>query len=201
MPSIVPFASPSYKLDRMEHSPSIGILRGAWIGAQTSAMRRLAAIAHRRSAMPQHLLTGERGELEALFHLRQQGYIVVARRWRSAKLRGDLDLIAWDGPTLCFIEIKTRSQLDAVPAEAAVDHDKQQTLQNLARSYIRRLPSDMPQPATRFDVLSIYLQAAEPSTEGLPNSTAPHDKTHREPYSTQGTRPQFVLHQGAFSWA
>lgn len=182
----------------MERSPSIGILRGAWIGVQTRVMRRLAAIAHRRSVMPKHLLTGERGELEALFYLRQQAYIVVARRWRNAKLRGDLDLVAWDGTTLCFVEIKTRSRLDALPAEAAVDLDKQLTLQDLARSYIRRLPSHLPQPATRFDVLSIYLQPAEPSTEGLPSPPAPQGQA---PHSTQTAGPQFVLHKGAFSWA
>lgn len=174
-------------------------LRHSWIGVQTRAMRRLASLAHHRSRLPEHLLTGERGEMEAIFYLRRQGYTVVARRWRNAKLRGDLDLIAWDGATLCFIEIKTRSHRDAVPAEAAVDHDKQETLLQLARSYIRRLPAPAQQAAMRFDVLSIYLQ---------PHKNSPAEPvvgeqsvTGRRSYLTRNGGPSFVLYKGAFSWA
>lgn len=64
--------------------------------------------ASRRQAEPAHLATGRHGELAAFFYLRRQGYIVVARGWRSGRLRGDIDLIAWHGETLCFIEVKTR---------------------------------------------------------------------------------------------
>ena len=57
-----------------------------------------------------HLATGLRGELEALFELRKIGYTVVARRWKGTKLRGDVDLIGWEGDCLCFIEVKTRTE-------------------------------------------------------------------------------------------
>jgi len=51
-------------------------------------MRWMEALAARRRGMETaaHLATGERGEREALFHLRNVGYTVVARRWKSAKL-------------------------------------------------------------------------------------------------------------------
>jgi len=114
------------------------------------------AAAHRRPPEPIHLVTGRRGELAAFFYLRGQGYIVVARGWRSGRLRGDIDLIAWETDTLCFIEVKTRTTRDVATAEAAVDEDKRRTLRCLARSYMRQLP--IPETSARFDILSIYFE-------------------------------------------
>jgi putative endonuclease len=186
---------------QMASSASGNILRKTWIGVQTRAMRRLASLAHRRSRLPEHLLTGERGEMEAIFHLRRQGYTIVARRWRNPKLRGDLDLIAWDGSTLCFIEIKTRSRRDAVPAEAAVDHDKQETLLQLARSYIRRLPAPAQQAPMRFDVLSIYLQPHDNAASEPSPGAGEQSVSGSRSYLTRNSGPSFVLYKGAFSWA
>lgn len=112
--------------------------------------------AQRRPAEAAHLATGRRGELAAFFHLRRKGYIVIARSWRSARLRGDIDLIAWEQDTLCFVEVKTRTTRDMATAEAAVDEDKRRTLRRLARAYMRQLP-DQAAPA-RFDILSIYFE-------------------------------------------
>ena len=49
---------------------------------------------------------------------------MVARRWSSGDVPGDVDLIAWQGPMLCFIEVKTRTAHDMTPAETAVDAHK-----------------------------------------------------------------------------
>jgi putative endonuclease len=119
-------------------------------------------IARRRGlpAIPAHLVTGHRGEDAAFFELRRKGYIVVARRWSAGNLPGDLDLIAWQGPILCFIEVKTRTAHDMTPAEAAVDRHKQYVLRRLARAYLRQLPQ-AEAPPTRFDVMSIYLLPGE----------------------------------------
>ena len=148
-----------------------------WIDVQAWAIRRMDALATRRrrgSSGPEHLATGERGEREALFHLRKLGYTVVARRWKSAKLWGDVDLIGWDGEWLCFVEVKTRSGRDAMPAELAVDREKQDMLRRMARAYLRGFPEklrdDVP---VRFDVVSVYL---------LP------------------TGVEFELYRGAFGW-
>jgi putative endonuclease len=144
-----------------------------WVGMQAWAMRRMDALVVRRAG-PAHLATGERGEREALFYLRNMGYTVVARRWKSAKLWGDVDLVGWDGEWLCFIEVKTRSGRDGVAAEAAVDRDKQEMLRRMARAYMRGFPeklrADVP---VRFDVVSVYL---------LP------------------TGVEFELYRGAFGW-
>ena len=133
----------------------------AWITLQTWAMRRMDALDSRggpRPAKTAHLVTGELGEREALFHLRKMGYTVVAKRWKSAKLWGDIDLIGWDGHWLCFIEVKTRSGRDAMPAESAVDREKQDMLRRMARAYLRGFPEKLREDVpVRFDVVSVYL--------------------------------------------
>jgi putative endonuclease len=115
-----------------------------------------AAASRRRREEPAHLATGRRGELAAYFYLRHLGYIIVARGWRSSRLRGDIDLIAWDGGTLCFIEVKTRTTREVATAEAAVDEDKRRTLRRLASNYKRQLPHK--DVTARFDILSIYFE-------------------------------------------
>jgi len=54
-----------------------------------------------------HHRTGRRGEEAAYFYLRRIGYTMVARNFRSPRCRGEIDLIAWEDNTLCFIEVKT----------------------------------------------------------------------------------------------
>ena len=103
-----------------------------------------------------HIKTGRRGEDLAYFHLRQLGYIMVARNWRTVRHRGELDLIGWDQRVLCFIEVKTRTTRDVKPAEAAVDQEKRHQLARMAREYLRHLPAGIP---VRFDVVSVYLEA------------------------------------------
>ncbi len=133
-----------------------------WIDVQAWLLRRIDALAARRArGLPAHLATGERGEREALFHLRKLGYILVARRWKSAKLWGDVDLIGWDGERLCFVEVKTRSGRDAGAAELAVDRDKQDMLRRMARAYLRGFPEELRKDVpVRFDVVSVYLLAS-----------------------------------------
>lgn len=110
----------------------------------------------RASELPVHLIVGLEGEDAAYFYLRRKGYTVVARRWTSGNLRGDVDLIAWQGPLLCIVEVKTRSAHDLAPAEAAVDSHKRHMLRRLARQYVRQLPQETA-PQVRFDLVSVYL--------------------------------------------
>lgn len=137
-----------------------GKLERLWINTQERGlhwMDRLRARIGRGQATAPHLAVGLRGELAALFELRRRGYVVVARRWTSAKMRGDLDLIAWDGDRLCFVEVKTRTTRGLNPAESAVDEDKRRMLRGLARIYLRTFPE--PERKTipvRFDVVSVY---------------------------------------------
>jgi putative endonuclease len=142
-----------------------------WINLQMEMLRRIDALAVRLGRAPgtaAHLSTGLRGEREALFELRKMGYTIVARRWKSTKLRGDVDLIGWEGNSLCFIEVKTRAERGAVPAMFAVDTDKQQMLHKMARAYLRNFSEkhrrDIP---VRFDVVSVYLQPSGTEFEVL----------------------------------
>ena len=129
------------------------------IGVEERSLAALAWVALRRgraTSLPAHLVTGIEGEDAVFFYLRRKGYIVVARRWSSGNVPGDVDLIAWDGPMLCFVEVKTRTAHDLTPAEVAVDSHKRNTLRRLARQYIRHLPQETA-PPSRFDVISVYL--------------------------------------------
>ena len=119
---------------------------------------------------PARLELGRRGEEAAYFYLRRHGFTVVARDWRSGKARGDLDLVAWENDTLCFIEVKTRSSRLVASAESAVDDEKTRVLRRLARQYLRAMPKAPDQ--VRFDVLSIYFEP----------------------------QPDFELVRGAFGW-
>jgi putative endonuclease len=122
------------------------------------ALDWLAAKRGRAPEQPAHLQTGLDGEEAACLYLLRKGYTVVARRWAGGNAPGDLDLIAWQGPTLCFFEVKARTAHDITPAEAAVDWHKRRTLRRLARQYLRQLPGDSA-PQARFDVMSVYLVA------------------------------------------
>jgi putative endonuclease len=118
------------------------------------------AAAHRRPQRAQHLETGLRGERAAFFWLMRRGYVVVARAWHSSRAPGDLDIIAWKGNTLCFVEVKTRTTRDVAPAHLAVDGRKRRVLRRLARHYMRQLPPG--EVETRFDILSIYFETDRP---------------------------------------
>jgi len=102
--------------------------------------------------LPNHLRVGSRGEQDAYFYLRKIGYVMVARNFRSPRCRGEIDLIGWEKDVLCFIEVKTRTTKEVKSAEAAVDRHKRQEVAQVAREYIRRLPSCQ----WRFDVVTVY---------------------------------------------
>lgn len=124
------------------------------------ALDRLTARLGRAPDRAPHLVSGARGEDEAYFYLRKLGFTIVARDYRSPRRRGDLDLIAWEKETLCFIEVKTRSRRNFMLAEAAVDDDKRATLSALAREYLRQYAhAQTKAPMFRFDVISIYLES------------------------------------------
>jgi putative endonuclease len=122
----------------------------------TDALTRAARGDANPRQLPAHLQTGRQGEEAAFFYLREQGYTVVARNFRSPRHRGEIDLIAWDGDILCFVEVKTRSRHSLVPAEMAVDGPKRSLLRATARDYLRRMKT---RPAVRFDVISLYFHS------------------------------------------
>lgn len=139
-----------------------GFLELRWINTQERILNLLdrAATRLRPARIAPHLLIGMRGERAALFELRRRGYTVVATRWGSPKAPGDIDLVAWHGDTLCFLEVKSRTVRDLTPAATAVDDTKRRTLRTLARLYVASFPpTERRTITTRFDVVSVYLLA------------------------------------------
>jgi putative endonuclease len=129
----------------------IGLLERTLTGLNRLAQRR-----GRLAMLPAHLQAGMEGEAAAYSYLRGKGYLVVERRWFSGNQPGDLDLIAWQGPKLCFFEVKARTAHDDSPAEVRIDEHKRKILRRLARQYLRQLPQKTA-PPVRFDVISVYL--------------------------------------------
>lgn len=118
----------------------------------------LSNLLPKQKAEAQHLATGRRGEEEAYFYLRKHGYIIISRNYRTPNSRSELDMIGWDGDTLCFIEVKTRSFRDELlPAESAVDYEKQRDLCRVAREFLRKTRQNE-DPPFRFDIVTVYLE-------------------------------------------
>ncbi|MFO0905121.1 MAG: YraN family protein [Pirellulales bacterium] len=94
---------------------------------------------------------GERGERAAEEFLRRLGYVILERRVRGTL--GEIDLIAVDGRTLVFVEVKTRRSHEKGRPDEAVDARKQRKLTILALAWLksRRLLNH----AARFDVVAV----------------------------------------------
>lgn len=93
---------------------------------------------------------GDRGENLAARHLRNLGYKIIMRNFNCAI--GEIDIIARDGKTLVFVEVKTRAYDDPTPEEQ-VNPEKQHQITKAAQFYLTRY--GVPQPPARFDVVAI----------------------------------------------
>ena len=126
--------------------------------------------AHRDSAPPvkakeiaPHFELGSRGEALALEHLDRAGYHIVAanfsvpigRNTRDVIVKAEIDIVAYDGPTLCFIEVKTRASDEFAPPQVNVDLRKRRQIGRAARGYRRML--GLVNAAYRYDVVTVVL--------------------------------------------
>jgi putative endonuclease len=93
---------------------------------------------------------GQEWEDLAAKHLEREGYRIVARNYRTRA--GEIDFVAEDGKTLCFIEVKGRHTLAfGAPAEA-VTAEKQRRIWNASQLYLQKRRE---RPVCRFDVVAI----------------------------------------------
>jgi putative endonuclease len=110
------------------------------------------SLAHRKHAARR---TGIRGETYAYWYLRRRAYIFVARNFTPRGGKGEIDLIGYDGETLAFVEVCTRTlreDLTALP-ELSITTDKQRVVARTAQRFLaERHVSNRP---CRFDVLAI----------------------------------------------
>jgi len=114
---------------------------------------------------------GQRGEAAAARYLRRLGYVIVARGHRDNI--GEIDLVAVDGRTIVFVEVKTRTSHDAGHPADAVDEAKQQRLTRLALAYLKR--HDLLGYSARFDVVAVTWPAegGRPTIEHYPSAFEP----------------------------
>jgi len=94
---------------------------------------------------------GRRGERIAERHLRRNGYRIVARNFRAAG--AEIDLVAMDGETLVFVEVKTRFGDEAGTPQEAIDSRKEEHMRRAAEAFAARYRAG--DRAMRFDVVAI----------------------------------------------
>ena len=114
-----------------------------------------------RPAVTSKRQTGDRGERLAAEFLEKNGYRIVmanfeapiGRNSREVQVIGEIDIVALDGETLCFVEVKTRRDLDFAGPLSSVDLRKQRIVTRTARAYRQIFAiRDM---EYRFDVITV----------------------------------------------
>src|SRR6202522_2033577 len=123
--------------------------------------------------------TGVRGETYAYWYLRRHGYVLVARNFTAPGLKGEIDMVGYDGSVLAFVEVKTRTRIEqseksaalqATP-ESAVNIEKRRNISRVAHQFLRARHIESAE--CRFDVLAIETQP--------------------------GQKPMLRMHKGAFN--
>jgi len=144
-------------------------LRDEEVAAEASGAGKQAARNQTRQK------TGVRGETYAYWYLRNLGYVFVARNYSPRTMKGELDLVGFDGETLAFVEVRTRTireEMTALP-ELSVTTDKQRAVVHTAKRFLaERHIGNVP---CRFDVLAID------NSPGAP----PEVRLHKDAFSPQ----------------
>jgi putative endonuclease len=109
---------------------------------------------------------GKTGEDLACQELERRGYAIVARRYR--RRGGELDIIARDGKTMVFVEVKAREGRAFGEASEAVTAHKRLKITQLALDYLMR--HRLTNCPCRFDVVSIHFDAGVPAIEVFQNA-------------------------------
>jgi putative endonuclease len=140
---------------------------------QLLARAPVAGGARARELAP-HLALGAHGERLAADLLERAGYRLVAanfklpvgRNLRGVVVNAEIDLVAYDGATLCFVEVKTRRSDEYNAPEANVDLRKQRQITRAARVYRRTF--GVAEEPHRYDVVSLVLPGTTDDGEALP---------------------------------
>lgn len=137
-----------------------------WKGAPVEARVKAEESSAPELEVAPHLALGRRGEELAAAHLEGAGYRLVAanfmlpvgRSLRGAIVQAEIDLVAYEGPILCFIEVKTRASTWFAAPEANVDLRKQRQIARAARAYRRMF--GLTNELHRYDVVSVVIPPA-----------------------------------------
>ena len=114
---------------------------------------------------------GDRGEDGAAKFLKRQGFHILARSLDSPL--GELDIVAVDGRTVVFVEVKTRRSDDAGRPSEAIDQRKEQRMTQAALAYLKS--NRLLNYSARFDVVAITWpnDARKPIIEHFKNAFSP----------------------------
>jgi len=106
------------------------------------------------------LKLGQKGEGLAVGFLKKKGYKIITQNYKTHI--GEIDIIALDGETLVFVEVKTRESTEYGQPFEAVNIRKRKKIKDVALLYLKRL-KDI--PPCRFDVVSINYVMDTPQFE------------------------------------
>ena len=117
-----------------------------------------------------HITLGQLGEAYAAAYLDQVGYRLVAtnftipvgRDLKGKTVNTEIDLIAYDGETLCFVEVKTRASAWFASPQVNVDRRKRRQVARAARAYRHMLGIE--EDPYRYDVVTVVLSQREGGT-------------------------------------
>lgn len=96
---------------------------------------------------------GQHGEEIAASYLRRQGYMILARNWRCPV--GEIDIVAREGETLAFVEVRTRRGKGFGTPEESITHAKKAKLVEVAQTYLQE--AGLEDVAWRIDVIAIEI--------------------------------------------
>ena len=116
--------------------------------------RRLGRRESLRSRLPTEACSarvGREGEALAAAYLKKKAYRILKKNYHCPL--GEIDIIAMDGDTICFVEVKTRSTGEYDRPQVAVHKNKQQKLSKLALWFLRE--NQLLEARARFDVVAI----------------------------------------------
>ena len=113
---------------------------------------------------------GPAGERVAAGHLRRAGYRIVARNYRCRA--GEIDLIALDGDTVVFVEVKTRAHHTAADPEINVTYHKRRQVTKVAKYFLMERSAQ--QRPCRFDVMAVVMpEEGDPTVEHFIDAFTP----------------------------
>lgn len=109
---------------------------------------------------------GKQGELLAAEFLERHGLQIACRNFRCPI--GEIDLIAWEGKTIVFVEVRSRYSGSYGLPQESITRSKQRRLTRLGQWYIKQ--NRLEGKSARFDVIAIDWQRAEPEITWIANA-------------------------------
>lgn len=107
----------------------------------------------RRKRWTRERCNGARAEDLAMRFLQKRQFTVVARNFKPRSGHGEIDIIAWDGGKLVFVEVKSAESDERGTPDRAIDRYKRESLERAARSYCSR--AQVPWENIRFDIVTV----------------------------------------------